>query len=252
MATEKHSPLDQFKIQSYLDLEVAGYDLSFTNSSLFMLLSVALVTLFMTVGMSKRSMIPGRWQSMAEISYEFIASMLKENVGNEGRKFFPFLFTIFMFILFSNILGLIPFSFTATSHIAVTFALALVVFIMMVAVGFIKHGLGFLKFFAPSGIPAWLYPLLIPTEIISFLARPVSLSIRLAAAMTAGHILLKVCAGFIIMLGSAGIFGAIAGVAIPLPILVALIGLELFVAFLQAYIFAILTSFYLHDAIHMH
>ena len=217
-----------------------------------MLLAIIAVSFFIIFGMRKSALVPGRMQSMAELSYEFIANMLKENVGNEGRKYFPFVFTVFMFVLFCNLLGLLPYSFTPTSHIIVTFSLAMLVFTTVVIIGFAKHGLGFFKLFAPSGVPGWIVPFLIPIEIISFLARPISLSIRLAAAMTAGHILLKVFAGFIIMLGGAGIFGTIAGIVVPLPLLVVLMGLELFVAFLQAYIFSMLTSIYLHDSIHLH
>lgn len=251
-AHAKHSPMDQFKIEEVMPFEVGGYDVSFSNSSLMMFIVVALVTLFVTYGMKKRAMVPGRMQSLAELSYEFVAGMLKENVGSEGRKFFPFVFTLFMFILFCNLLGMFPLAFTVTSHIAVTFALAIVVFITVIAVGIIKHGVHFLHLFIPSGIPAWMIPVIFPIEIISFLARPISLSLRLAVAMMAGHVLLKVVAGFVISLGAAtAAFGG-AGGLLPLVFISLLIGLEIFVAFLQAYIFALLTTIYLNDAINMH
>jgi len=251
-AHAKHSPLDQFKIQEIMPFNIGGYDVSFTNSSLMMLIVVALVTLFITFSMKKRAMVPGRMQSLAELSYEFVAGMLKENVGSEGRKFFPLVFTLFMFVLFSNLLGMVPTAFTVTSHIAVTFALAMLVFVTVIAVGIAKHGFHFLHLFIPSGIPGWMVPIIFPIEIISFLARPVSLSLRLAVAMMAGHVLLKVVAGFVISLGAATAFiGGIGGV-VPLLFISLLIGLEIFVAFLQAYIFALLTTIYLNDAINLH
>lgn len=249
---EKHTPLDQFKIKQLSEFNLAGYDLSFTNSSLFMLLAVLSIGLFFGFGMRSRALVPGRMQSLAEMGYEFVAGIAKENIGKAGRKYFPFIFTLFIFILFCNLLGIIPYSFTATSHIIVTFSLAMLVFLTVLGVGFANHGIGFFKLFVPSGLPGWMIPIMIPIELVSFLARPISLSIRLAAAMTAGHILLKVFAGFIVMLASVGVAGQIAGILLPLPVLVILIGLEIFVAFLQAYIFALLTSIYLNEAIHLH
>ena len=239
-----HSPLEQFTIKPLAPIEIGGYDVSFTNSSLFMVLTIILATVFLAGGMRRRAMVPGRWQSMAELSYEFIANMVCDNVGSEGRRFFPFVFTLFMFILFGNMLGMLPYGFTFTSHIIVTFTLALVVFVGVTVLGFVKHGIGFLKFFAPSGVPIFIMPLLIPIEIISYLSRPISLSVRLFANMLAGHTLLKVFGGFVIALGVAGV--------VPFAFLVALMGLELLIAFLQAYVFAILTCLYINDALHLH
>jgi len=226
-------------------MEVGGLDVSFTNSSLFMVLAIAVITLFLTWAMRSRSLVPGRMQSIAELSYEFIAGMLKDNVGSEGRKYFPFIFSIFMFVLLCNLLGMIPYSFTVTSHIIVTFALALVVFVAVTVIAFIRHGFKFLGFFVPTGVPAILLVLLIPIEIISYFVRPISLSVRLFANMLAGHTLMKVFGGFVISLG---IFLG----WVPLAFIVALTGLEFLVAFLQAYVFAILSCLYLNDAIHLH
>ncbi|MEE8274117.1 MAG: F0F1 ATP synthase subunit A [Alphaproteobacteria bacterium] len=239
-----HSPLEQFTIKPLAPIEIGGYDVSFTNSSLFMVLTIILATVFLAGGMRRRAMVPGRWQSMAELSYEFIANMVRDNVGSEGRRFFPFVFTLFMFILFGNMLGMLPYGFTFTSHIIVTFTLAMVVFVGVTVLGFVKHGIGFVKFFAPSGVPIFIMPLLIPIEIISYLSRPISLSVRLFANMLAGHTLLKVFGGFVIALGVAGV--------VPFAFLVALMGLELLIAFLQAYVFAILTCLYINDALHLH
>jgi F-type H+-transporting ATPase subunit a len=239
-----NSPLAQFEIKRLVPMEVAGYDVSFTNSSLWMVLVVLTVTLFMNLGMRRAALVPGRWQSMVEMLYEFVANMLQETAGNEGRKYFPFIFTLFIFILCANLLGLIPYSFTVTSHIIVTFALAAVVFLVVTAVGFIKHGLHFLKFFVPSGVPFIMLPLLVVIEVISYLTRPISLSVRLFANMMAGHTMLKVFGGFAVALGALGI--------LPILFIVAITGLELLVALLQAYVFAVLTCIYLNDALHMH
>jgi F-type H+-transporting ATPase subunit a len=207
--------------------------------------TVILVTMFLVLGMRKRALVPGRLQSMAELSYEFVANLLRDTVGNEGRKYFPFVFTLFMFILFGNMLGMIPYSFTFTSHIIVTFALALVVFIGVTILGFVKHGLHFFSFFVPPGVSVVLWPLMIPIEIISYLSRPISLAVRLFANLTAGHTMLKVFAGFVVSLG-------VVGGILPLAFVIALTGLELLIAFLQAYVFTILTCFYINDAIHLH
>jgi F-type H+-transporting ATPase subunit a len=214
-----------------------------------MSLTVAVVTFIMVVGMSKREMVPGRWQSFAESMYEFIGNMIRDNVGDEGRKFFPFIFTLFMFILFGNLLGLIPGSFTFTSHIIVTLFMAMFVFLLVTLVGLMKHGLHFFSFFVPSGAPVLLYPLMIPIEIISYLSRPISLSVRLFANMMAGHTMLKVFASFVFGLGAAtaGIGGLL-----PITMMVALTGFEILVAFLQAYVFAVLTCLYLNDSLHLH
>lgn len=239
-----NNPLHQFQINTVVPIEVAGIDASFTNSAVLMVATVAVVSIFLIMGMSGRSLVPGRWQSMAELSYSFVADMVRDNVGNEGRKYFPIIFSIFMFVLFGNLLGLLPYSFTFTSHVAVTFTLAMTVFIGVTLIGIARHGLHFFTFFVPKGVPAVMLPLLVPIEIISYLSRPVSLSIRLFANMTAGHTMMKVFAGFIVPLGVAGIA--------PFAMDVALTGFEFLVAFLQAYVFAVLTCIYLNDSIHLH
>lgn len=239
------SPLHQFVIQPIVPIHIGGVDLSFTNSSLFMVVAVTLATLFLTLGMRGRDLVPGRFQSMAEMSYEFVASMIRDNVGSAGRKFFPFIFTLFMFVLLGNLLGLVPYSFTYTSHIVVTAGLAIVVIVGVTIVGIIRHGFHFFTFFVPTGVPAALLPLMIPIEVISYLSRPVSLSIRLFSNMMAGHTMLKVFGGFVILLGFLGGWG-------PLVMDVLLIGFELLVAFLQAYVFTVLTCIYLNDALNLH
>lgn len=240
-----HSPLAQFEVHTWFQLpQLAGYNIDFTNASFFMVLAVLFVAVFMLAGMRKAALVPGRLQSAVEMVYELVAGIVKETVGDEGKQYFPLIFSIFMFVLFCNLLGMVPYSFTVTSHIIVTFALALFVFLAVTLVGFFRHGLHFLHLFVPAGVPLWLAPLLIPIEVISYLARPITLSIRLAANMTAGHILLKVVAGFVSALGFFGV--------VPLALLVGLIGFEFFIAVLQAYIFTILTCVYLHDAVHMH
>lgn len=240
---EEHSPLAQFEIKTWIDINVLGFDVSFTNASFFMMLVVLAISIFVIGGMSKASAVPGRWQSMVELVYEFISNMLYESVGPEARKFFPFVFSLFMFILFANLMGMIPGTFTVTSHIAVTLAFAAVVFIGVTVVGFMKNGMGFLKLFVPSGTPFLLTVLLVVIELISYLVRPMSLSVRLFANMMAGHTLLKVLAGFIFSLGLA--LGWL-----PLLFITALTGLEIIVAILQAYVFAMLTCIYLNDAYH--
>ncbi|MBD21517.1 MAG: F0F1 ATP synthase subunit A [Rhodospirillaceae bacterium] len=245
MATEGHSPLAQFEIKTLIPLKLSDFDVSYTNSALFMSLTLVFVILFLVLGVRRRAIVPGRWQSMAEISYEFVANLLRDTVGNEGRKYFPFVFTLFMFILFGNMLGMIPYSFTFTSHIIVTFAMALIVFIGVTILGFLKHGVHFFSFFVPPGVSVVLWPLMIPIEIISYLSRPISLAVRLFANLTAGHTMLKVFAGFVVSLG-------VVGGLLPFAFVVALTGLELLIAFLQAYVFTILTCFYINDAIHLH
>ena len=239
------NPIEQFNVYPLIEINLGGVDASFTNASALMVLTIASVSLFLTLGMRGRALVPGRWQSMAELSYEFIAGLLRDNVGSEGRRYFPFVFTLFMFILFANMLGLLPYSFTITSHIIVTMVLAMVVFIGVTAVGIIRHGFKFFSFFVPSGVPMAVMPLMIPIEIISYLSRPVSLSVRLFANMTAGHIMMKVFAGFVIPLGIVGGWA-------PLGVDVLLVGFEFLVAFLQAYVFTVLTCLYLNDAIHLH
>ncbi|MEE2689301.1 MAG: F0F1 ATP synthase subunit A [Pseudomonadota bacterium] len=239
-----HSPLEQFVIKPIVPLEIGGIDVSFTNSALFMTIAVVLATIFLVLGMRRSDIVPGRWQVAVELSYEFIAGLLRDTVGVEGRKYFPIIFTLFMFVLLGNLLGMVPYSFTFTSHIAVTFAMAMVVFIGVTILGFVRHGIHFFSFFAPPGTPVVMLPLLVPIEIISYLSRPISLSVRLFANMLAGHTLIKVIAGFIALLGVAGI--------LPFALVVALTGLEILIAFLQAYVFAILTCLYINDAIHLH
>jgi len=247
-------PIEQFEIhpafEKFGHFELFGYDVTFTNSALMMCVAVGLISLFLFTGTSKKALVPGRLQSMAEISYEFVANMIRSTAGRDGLKFFPFIYALFMFILFANVLGLIPFFFTTTSHVIVTIALALMVFFTVVIVGLWKHGFKFLKLFVPSGVPVVILPFVVLLEVISFVSRPLSHSIRLWANMLAGHIMLKLFAIFIIML-----FGALSGAAklgaiAPFFMVVVLTPLEILVAFLQAYVFAILTSVYINDALH--
>jgi F-type H+-transporting ATPase subunit a len=243
-------PLDQFKIEKIVPLQVGGYDVSFTNASAFMLLALFLIWAFMYFGMRRATLVPGRWQSAVESIHDFIVGMVDENIGAKGRAYVPFIFSLFVFILFANIIGLFPFSFTVTSHLAVTFAFAAFIFLMCVLIGIARHGLHWFSFFLPPGTPWYLMWLIIPIEVISFLSRPITLSVRLFANMTAGHILLKVFAGFVISLGVAGGIWAAVGV-LPFVMNVALYALELLVAVVQAYVFALLTSVYLNDSINL-
>jgi F-type H+-transporting ATPase subunit a len=243
------SPIDQFKIKPLAHFEIAGIDVSFTNSSLMMVAVVAAVTLFVVGGSRKSAVVPGRWQMMVEIFYDFIAGMIRDNVGKEGKAYFPFIFTLFMFILGLNLAGMIPYAFTTTSHIAFNFAIAAFIFLGVTVIGFAKHGIGYMKLFAPAGVPFWLLPLIFVIELISYCTRPISLSVRLFANMLAGHIMVKVFAGFVISI--AGIGGlAAAGAVLPFTVNVLLTGLEILVACLQAYVFTILTCIYLNDAMH--
>ncbi len=244
-----HSPIEQFEIKPMAHFEIAGIDVSFTNSSMWMVIVVAFLTLFLIGGSRKNASVPGRWQVMIELSYSFIAGMLKENVGKEGKQFFPFVFTLFFFVLGLNLAGMIPYSFTVTSHIAFNFAFAFMIFVGVTIVGFIKNGAGYLKLFAPAGVPGWLLPMIILIELISYFTRPISLAVRLFANMLAGHIMMKVFAGFIISMAAAGTVGMIGGV-LPFTVNVLLTGLEILVACLQAYVFTILTCIYLNDAMH--
>lgn len=243
------NPLDQFKISKILDLQVGSFDFSFTNSSLFMVASVGTAAAFLILTTSGRGLIPGKLQSISEMLYEFVANMLRDATGTEGMKFFPFVFSLFTFILMANLFGMVPYFFTFTSHIVVTAALAFLVIGTVIVYGFYRNGLGFFKLFVPDGVPAALIPIVSVIEMISFLSRPISLSVRLFANMLAGHITLKVFAGFVTSLGSLGAVG-IAGAALPLAFTVALTGLEFLVSFLQAYVFALLTCMYINDAIH--
>ncbi len=249
MAADKVDPIHQFHINTIVPIHVGGYDLSFTNSALFMVVVVLLASGFLVFSTAGRALVPTRLQSISEMTYEFVASMLRDAAGNQGMRFFPFVFTIFMFVMVANLLGLFPYFFTVTSHIIVTFALSMLVILTVVFYGLAKHGLGFFKLFVPRGVPLILMPLVIAIEVISFLSRPVSLSVRLFANMLAGHITLKVFAGFVVSLGALGAVG-IAGAILPLAMAVAITALELLVAALQAYVFAILTCMYLNDALH--
>ncbi len=241
---DANNPLAQFVIQPLIPIKIGDLDASFTNSSLFMVLTVVTATALMVLAVRPRAAVPGRWQLLAELSYEFIAKMISDNIGKEGKPYFSFIFTIFMFVLFGNFLGMLPYSFTFTSHIAVTLTMALVIFVLVTVIAFMKHGMHFFSFFLPAGVPIFLAPLMIAIEVISYFTRPFSLSIRLFANMMAGHTLLKVVGGFVFPLGLLGI--------VPVAGLVAITGLEFLIAFLQAYIFTILTCIYINDAIHLH
>jgi F-type H+-transporting ATPase subunit a len=241
-------PIHQFEIKRFFNLDLFGWNADFTNSSLFMLLATAISAGFLIYAMGGKALIPSRLQSIAEIAYEFVANMLRQAAGEHGMKFFPLVFSLFIFIFTVNMLGMIPYAFTATSHLIIAVALAAIVFITVLVVGFAKNGLKFLKLFVPSGVPIYMMPIVVPIEVISFLSRPVSHSMRLFANMLAGHIALKVFAGFIVMLMGAGAWVALS----PLPLLmaIALTALEFLVAFLQAYVFSMLTCMYLNDALH--
>ena len=243
MATESN-PLHQFSIERLIPIHIGGVDASFTNSAAFMAAAVVLASGFVLLSTWRAQLVPGRWQSMAELTYEFIVRMIDQNVGQEGRRYVPFVFTLFMFILLGNLLGMIPYSFTFTSHIIVTFALAALVFVGVTLIGIFRHGLHFLSLFAPRGVPIILLFLLVPIELLSYFIRPFTLSIRLFANMMAGHTMLVIFAGFV---ASLGVFGIL-----PIAMNTFLVLLELLVAVLQAYVFAILTCLYLRDAIHLH
>ncbi|MBX9590644.1 MAG: F0F1 ATP synthase subunit A [Hyphomonadaceae bacterium] len=241
-------PIHQFDIHRIVPLNIGGWDVSFTNASLYMLLAVVLTIGFFTVATRARALVPSRLQSVAEISYEFVADMLRSSIGKEGMKYFPFVFSLFIFIFATNMLGMIPGAFTVASHIIVTATLAGLVFLSVLVIGFAKNGLHFLKLFVPSGVPVFVLPLVTLIEVISFLSRPVSHSVRLFANMLAGHITLKVFGGFVVMLLGSGSFAALA--PIPLAATIALTALEFLVSFLQAYVFTMLTCMYLNDALH--
>ena len=244
-------PIHQFQIINLFPLgKIGNSEIAFTNSAAFMLIAVVLLTGFLVLGTAGGRAVPTRLQSAAELTYEFVATMLRSTAGHEGMRFFPFVFTIFMFVLLLNMFGLVPYAFTVTSHIVITAALALTVFFTVLIYGLIRHGLHFFNLFVPKGVPVYILPMIVAIEILSFISRPISHSVRLFANMLAGHIALKVFAGFIILLGGAlGAIGWIGGV-LPFLMIVALTALEALVAFLQAYVFAILTCIYLNDAIH--
>jgi F-type H+-transporting ATPase subunit a len=241
--------LSQFELAPFLG--GLGESVRFSQSNAHMLLAVGLITGLMVWGMRRRAVVPGRLQALAESGYEFVHDMVSAQVGDEGKRYFPFVFSLFMFILFGNLLGMLPYAFTFTSHIAVTFALAALVFVVVTIVALAIHGTHFFSYFFPEGAPKLLAPVIIPIEVISYLSRPLSLSVRLFANMVAGHVMLKVFATFVVLLGGLGVIGPFVAV-LPLALNIALVGFELLVAFLQAYVFAILTSIYLHDAVHLH
>jgi F-type H+-transporting ATPase subunit a len=248
-AADKVDPIHQFQIHPIIPLHIGGYDVSFTNSSLFMVITIVLASAFLYWSTASRALIPGRLQSVSEMAYEFVGNMLRDAAGKQGMQFFPLVFSLFMFVLVANLIGLFPYFFTVTSHLIVTFTLAILVIGTVVVYGFAKHGFGFLKLFVPHGVPGYLLPLVVAIEVISFVSRPISLSVRLFANMLAGHITLKVFSGFVVSLSALGAVG-IAGSVLPLAMAVALTALELLVAFLQAYVFAVLTCMYLNDALH--
>jgi F-type H+-transporting ATPase subunit a len=240
-----HSPLEQFTVKTLIQLpELAGYNVDFTNASLFMVLAVICSYGFLMAGMRGSTLVPSRLQSVVELTYEFISGTVRDNVGAKGLPYFPIIFTLFMFVLMCNLLGMIPYSFTPTSHIIFTFTLAMFIFVGVTLIALFKHGTKFLMFFLPHGTPWWMAPMMYLIELFAYLARPVSLSIRLSANIMAGHTMLKVIASFVIMLGVAGV--------VPLALLVVLTGFEIAIAILQAYIFTVLTCVYLHDALHLH
>ncbi len=246
-------PMEQFEVNPVFDhplLVLGGHPIYLTNQAVMMFVVIGVASLFFTLPFAKKRLVPTRVQSMAEVTYEMIQNMVDSNMGRDGLKFFPFILTLFLFIIFSNFLGLIPYTFTVTSQIAVTFALAVFVNVMMIVVGFYKHGLGFFKLFVPHA-PWMMLPLLVPIEVISFLTRPISLSVRLFANMLAGHTMLQVFAGFVVMLG--GTASVLAILTVPtMALIIAIYMLEMLVAFLQAYVFTILTCIYLNEGLHLH
>ncbi len=239
-----HSPMEQFKIQPLAQFALLGWNVEFTNSALFMAFALLTISLFLISSVARRALVPGRMQASGEMLYLLIEQMIDGTVGEQGRRYMPFILTLFTFILTCNLLGMIPFSFTVTSHIAVTFALAIVVFLSITILGFIKHGTHYFSLLLPEGTPMFMAPLIILIELFAYLVRPVSLSVRLAANMTAGHIVLKVLASFVLMAGFLGF--------LPFALLTVLTGFEIFIAMLQAYIFTILTCVYLNDAVNLH
>jgi len=243
-------PIEQFQIHNLIPIaHVGGTEIAFTNSAAFMLLAAGGLTAFLLASTAKRRMVPSRFQSAAELSYEFVADTIRSTAGTEGMRFFPFVFTLFMFVLTLNMLGIVPFAFSVTSHVIITTALSVTVFLIVLVYGLWSHGLHFFNLFVPKGVPIYILPLIVGIEILSFISRPISHSVRLFANMLAGHITLKVFAGFILLLGAHGLLGW-AGATLPFAMIVILTALETLVAFLQAYVFAILTCIYLNDAIH--
>lgn len=243
-------PIEQFEIKPIISFgEIGGYEIAFTNSSAYMLLAIGLAGGFLYFGTLARRLVPGRWQSAVEMLYEFVSGTLRDNTGEHGMRFFPLVFSLFMFVLVANLIGMFPYAFTVTSHIIVTFALAMLVFLTVTIYGLWRNGFGFFRLFLPSGVPMVLAPIIVPIEVISYISRPVSHSVRLFAVMLAGHITLKVFAGFVVSLAGFGAVGVAAAV-LPLFMTVALTGLELLMSVIQAYIFTMLTCMYLNDALH--
>jgi len=239
------NPMHQFNVYRIgPEISFGNVDISFTNASLFMMISALTIISVFFVGTRRKAIVPTKIQLLTELSYTLVSKMISDTAGSKAKPYYPFVFSLFMFVLFCNMLGMLPYSFTVTSHIIVTFALAAVIFIGVTIIGFVNHGVGYLKLFIPSGVPLFLLPLIVIIEIISYLSRPVSLSVRLFANMMAGHTMLKVFGGFVISLG-------IIGGWLPLSFTVALTGLEILIAFLQAYVFAILTCIYLNDALNL-
>jgi F-type H+-transporting ATPase subunit a len=244
-------PLHQFVVTPIVPLQIGGIDISFTNSSLWMMIGVAVSSIFLSMAMRKETLVPGRMQVAAELLYEFIANMIRTNIGPEGRRYFPLIFTVFMVIFMGNFLGMLPFSFTYTSHIAVAAGMAFFVFFIVIIAGFLNNGLHFLSLFAPPGLPILLYPIMVPIELISFFVRPITLSVRLFANMMAGHLMLKVFAGFSVAMLSLGIPGYVASL-LPMLFNVPMIGFEFLIAFLHAYVFSVLCCIYLKDTVDLH
>jgi len=242
-------PIHQFEVSRLIDIPIGAWDLSFTNVSLFMVMTVVVSSLFLLLTSSSRGIVPTRMQSISEMAYEFVASTLRESAGSQGMKFFPLVFSLFVFVLVANFIGLFPYFYTVTSQIMITFALAMLVILTVILCGFYKHGFRFLRLFVPSGVPVVILPLVTVIEVISFLSRPISLSVRLFANMLAGHITLKVFAGFIVSMVALGPIG-VGGSVLPLLMTIAITALEFLVAFLQAYVFTVLTCMYLNDAVH--
>lgn len=242
-------PIEQFEIKPLVPFELGGLDLSFTNSSAYMVLTVVAASAFLLLATRRHGLVPGRWQSSTEVLYAFVATTVRANAGEKGMRFFPLVFSLFLFILFANLLGMFPYAFTVTSHLIVTFALAMLVFATVTLYGLFKHGAGFLRLFVPGGVPLILTPIIVPIEVISYVSRPVSHSVRLFAVMLAGHITLKVFSGFVASMAGLGTLGLI-GAVLPLAMTVALTALELLMAVIQAYVFTMLTCMYLNDALH--
>ena len=245
--------MEQFDVKTLVPLSAGNVDVSYTNSALWMTFALAAVAVFLFVGSANPKLVPGRWQAAVEYFYDFVGKMLDENVGPEGRRYVPLIFSIFIFVLACNLLGLIPFvgAFTPTSHVGVTFGLALIVFVVVLMVGLLRHGLHFFSLFVPKDTPFVLMLIVVPIEVVSFLSRPFTLAIRLFANMTAGHVLLKVFGGFVVLLGSFEALPYVFGL-VPLTVNVALTALELLIAVVQAYVFALLASIYLNDAVNLH